>query len=139
LIVADTSGLLAALDRDSRVHEPACAIVAAASTPLVISPFVLGELDYLVATRLGRLAELDLLEQVATGAHELVVFTPDDLEAAVAVVRRYADLGIGLTDASLVVLADRYRTNRIFTLDERHFRALEPLGGGAFELLPADA
>jgi predicted nucleic acid-binding protein len=50
-----------------------------------------------------------------------------------------SDLGIGLTDASLVVLADRYRTNRILTLNERPFRALEPLGGGSFELLPADA
>jgi hypothetical protein len=38
------------------------------------------------------------------------------------------------------VLADRYRTDRIFTLDQRDFRAITPLtaGIGAFRILPAD-
>jgi hypothetical protein len=48
---------------------------------------------------------------------------------------------IGLTDASLVVLAERLGTTDIATLDERHFRTLRPLAGGvdAFRLLPADS
>ncbi|MGH2355036.1 MAG: hypothetical protein ACRDI2_09890 [Chloroflexota bacterium] len=44
-----------------------------------------------------------------------------------------------LADASLVVLARRYRTRRILTFDQRAFRAVEPLHGGAFTILPADA
>jgi uncharacterized protein len=39
----------------------------------------------------------------------------------------------------LVVLAERYGTTRILTLDERHFRAIKPLHADAFTLLPADA
>jgi hypothetical protein len=36
-------------------------------------------------------------------------------------------------------LAGRYRTRRLLTFDERHFRALRPLGGrGQFKLLPID-
>jgi hypothetical protein len=31
------------------------------------------------------------------------------------------------------------RTTRLRTLDERHFRAMQPLWGASFELLPADA
>jgi hypothetical protein len=46
---------------------------------------------------------------------------------------------IGLTDASLVVIAARYRTSTILTLDERHFRAIRPLDGNAFTLLPTDS
>jgi hypothetical protein len=38
----------------------------------------------------------------------------------------------------LVALADRYRTTRIVSFDERHFRAVTPLSGGAFTILPAD-
>jgi predicted nucleic acid-binding protein len=46
---------------------------------------------------------------------------------------------IGLADASLLALAARLGTTRIATLDERHFRAVPPLGGeAAFTLLPAD-
>lgn len=53
--------------------------------------------------------------------------------------RAHADPGIGLADASLVVLAARAGTRSLLTLDERHFRALSPRQGGAFVLLPADA
>jgi predicted nucleic acid-binding protein len=52
---------------------------------------------------------------------------------------RYEDLGLGLADCSLVVLAARHRTERVLSFDERHLRAVEPLHGKAFTLLPADA
>ena len=59
--------------------------------------------------------------------------------AAVRVAERYADADLGLADASLVVLAERLQTVQIATLDERHFRAVRPLAGGAtFRLLPRD-
>ena len=62
-----------------------------------------------------------------------------DVAAAVEIIERYRDLDIGLTDASLVVLAGRYGTERILTLDERHFRVLRAPSGRPFTLLPADA
>jgi hypothetical protein len=46
---------------------------------------------------------------------------------------------LGLTDASIAVIAARHHTANILTLDERHFRAVRPLWGEAFRLLPADA
>jgi hypothetical protein len=38
----------------------------------------------------------------------------------------------------LAVLAARHGTDRIATLDGRAFRAITPLRGGSFTLLPAD-
>jgi predicted nucleic acid-binding protein len=59
---------------------------------------------------------------------------------AVEIADRYAGLGIGMADASLVALAGALETTTIATFDERHFRAIRPLwGGGAFTLLPLDA
>ena len=50
-----------------------------------------------------------------------------------------ADAGLGLVDASLIALAERLETERIATLDERHFRTVRPRTRGAsFVLLPAD-
>lgn len=47
---------------------------------------------------------------------------------------------LAAADASLVVVAARFQTTRILTLDERHFRTLPPLwGAAAFTLLPADS
>ena len=52
--------------------------------------------------------------------------------------RQYAALTPGLADLSVVVLAFRLNTLRIATLDQRHFRAITPLQGGVFTLLPWD-
>jgi predicted nucleic acid-binding protein len=52
---------------------------------------------------------------------------------------RYADLRIGLADASVVVLADRYRTVDLLCTDERHFRSLRGQRGKPFRLRPLDA
>jgi predicted nucleic acid-binding protein len=58
------------------------------------------------------------------------------LALASTVVERYADQQIGIADASNVILAARYRTRTIATLDHRHFDALRQLGGGRFTIVP---
>jgi predicted nucleic acid-binding protein len=73
-----------------------------------------------------------------TGTFVVECLDRDDLRAARELVAQYRDLRIGLADASLVVLAARYGTSRILTFDERAFRAIAPLPGGAFTVLPAD-
>jgi uncharacterized protein len=124
VIVLDTGGLYAFLDRDDANHDAARAAIEADPAPFVLSPFVLAELDYLVQRRLGVGAECDLLDDVDVGVYTLVAFGDDDLGEAAALVRRYNDLGIGLTDASVVVLAGKYRTADLLCTDEQHFRAI---------------
>lgn len=38
-----------------------------------------------------------------------------------------------------MVLAAEYDDRDLLTLDERHLRAVRPIGGGSFRLLPVDA
>lgn len=137
-LVCDTSGLLAALDRSDPDHAACVAVLDRHDGPLLLSPLVLAELDFLVRFRLGAQAARTLADDVATAAYDLAALTAGDIAACVAVDRAYADLGIGLADASLVVLAARAGTRSLLTLDERHFRALTPQQGGAFRLVPAD-
>jgi hypothetical protein len=136
LIVVDTSGLFAALDADSRAHESAAAVLAAETSPPLLSPFVLAELDYLISARLGAATAFTLLDDVAAGAYVLTPFGAADLSTVTAILRRYDDLALGLADASVVVLAERHRTDRVLTLDERHFRALRTSAGRPFTILP---
>ena len=130
MIVLDTSGLLAALDAGQRQHELARQVLEDDSGPLLLSPFVLAELDYLLLGRVGARAERALLDEVAAGAYDLVPFGPGEVAEA--------EPRIGLADASVAVIAAAAKTTRVLTLDERHFRALRPLWGEAFTLLPAD-
>jgi hypothetical protein len=139
MMVLDTSGLFAAIDAGQRQHEEVRQALEADPGPFLLSPFVLAEIDYLLGTRVGVDAQLALLDEVARGAYQLESFGAEDVELAGRLVRRYRDLRIGLADASLVVLAERAGTNRILTLDERHFRALRSLRGRRLKLLPSDA
>lgn len=136
MILVDTSGLLAALFPDQRGHE-ACAEALRGSTARLLSPFVLAELDSLVLKLAGVETERRLLDEVARGAYELETFTASDVARANEIVRRHKALKLGLADASIVVLAERYGVIDILTLDQRHFRSLR-VGRRSFRLLPAD-
>lgn len=136
MIVADTSGLLALFNRRERWHQAAVKVVDAEEDPLVVSPYVVAELDYLVATREGIVAELAVLEELSSGAYVLAEIGDRDLRRAAAVVERYRDQALGVADASIIVLAERFGTRSVLTLDHRHFDGVRPLAGGRFRLLP---
>jgi predicted nucleic acid-binding protein len=138
MIVVDTSAILASKDESHPEHAGVAAVMTGGDD-LLLSPFVLAESDYMLAARLGHSAAREFLNEVAIDAYDLVDFDSGDVAAANGIIDRYADMHIGITDASLVVIAARYQTVRLLTLDERHFRAVAPLWGGpAFTLLPAD-
>jgi predicted nucleic acid-binding protein len=139
VIVLDTGGLYAALDANESLHGRAVAALVAARPPRLLSPFVLAELDYLIGSRAGHEAQLALVDEVARGTYQLASFSGDDVARARRLMDRYADLRIGLADASVVVLALEHKTVDLLCTDERHFRALRGPGGRPFRLLPADA
>lgn len=138
MILLDTSGLLSALDESQRHHRECATLLNEVEPPLLLSPFVLAELDYLLMRNIGHQAQAALLEEVARGAYQLEVFEAADISRAKEVLEKYADLEIGLADASIVVLAERRGVSEVLTLDERHFRAMRIEKRKRFKVLPFD-
>lgn len=138
MIILDTSGLLAAIDAGEVAHQEAVAAIQASEGARILSPFVLAELDYLLTKRMSARVARRLLDDVGKGAYQLEPFDATDVARAVEILTEYGDLDVGLTDASLVVLAERHGTLDILTLDERHFRALRTASGRSFRILPVD-
>ncbi|MCP2277153.1 Predicted nucleic acid-binding protein, contains PIN domain [Nocardia amikacinitolerans] len=142
IIVADTSALFAAFDQDQAEHEQALQVME--TETLVISPLVLTELDHLVHRDLGFEAAMQvtdaLMGRLIEGRYKLAELKHVDLASAQSIRSKYEGLRLDLADAVGVALADKYRTDCIFTLDQRDFRAIEPLtpGVAAFRILPAD-
>ena len=134
-VIVDTSALLAFFDASEPDHDAVSEVLVAADV-LVVSPYVVAELDYLVATRHGVDDELAVLDELAGGAWDLAAFDEDGLRRARGIIASYRDQQIGVADASIVVLAERYRTRTIVSLDRRHFGVLRSLDGGHFEVLP---
>ncbi len=138
MILLDTSGLLAALDESQRHHHECASLLGEATPPLLLSPFVLAELDYLLMRHIGQRAQAALLEEIARGAYQLELFGAADIARAKEVVEQYGDLEIGLADASIVVLAQRHAVTEVLTLDQRHFRAMRIERRKRFKVLPFD-
>lgn len=139
MIVVDTSFVYALLDGADARHREARAWYEATFDHLVTTPLVLAETDHLARRRAGARAARAFRQDVAAGAYD-VEWWPTAASEAVETAETYRDLGVSLTDASLVVLAQRVATARIATFDERHFRAMRPLAhAGSFTLLPIDA
>jgi predicted nucleic acid-binding protein len=139
VVVADTSALIAFFNETDKHHEPVRKGIAHVGH-LVVSPCVLTELDYLIATRQGSPSAGAILRyiasKVAAGRWEVPGVGPL-LLAAHAVLEDYP--AIELADAMNVVLAREFRTDVVATLGHRHFRVIRPLTPhSAFRLLPAD-
>lgn len=141
--MADTSGLLAALDGTHPDSEAARTVLRDAGT-LVVSPVLLSELDHVVRRVLGRDAASQAIDDIRrwarAGRAVLPEVTADILDTAQTVRARYLDLHLDLADGVNVAFAAQFRTNAVLTLDHRDFRAIRPLSDHrAFRLLPDDA
>ncbi|WP_433726842.1 PIN domain-containing protein [Nocardia sp. CA-129566] len=142
IVVADTSGLIAAFDTSSPDSDGAFHVLESAGL-VVLSPLALAELDHVARRALGRQVSIDMIEdltaQSRTKHFEIATVTPDILDQANAIRRLYPALRLDLADAVLVALAADYETNAVLTLDRRDFRALTPLTQHkAFRILPDD-
>jgi predicted nucleic acid-binding protein len=143
IVIADTSGIIAASDRKAP-EAAACQGVLREAGTVIVSPLVLAEVDHLAKARFGSAARTTLiafvLDQVRRSRFQIPETTRGVLDAAQAVQTRYTGLDLDLADAVNIALAAEYRTDAVLTLDRRDFRAVRPLTPHkAFRLLPDDA
>jgi predicted nucleic acid-binding protein len=135
-LILDTGPLLAALDANDQDHARCASLVVDAAEDLVVPGLVLAELDYWCHERLGVEVWLTFLEDLLGGAYRAEHPTADDLARCAALQRQYADLGLGVVDASVIALAERLQELKVATLDHRHFGVVRPTHAPSFELLP---
>lgn len=138
-LVVDAAPLVALADRRDRFQPDIERLLRDEPGELVVPAPVTAEADYLLGRRIGSDARRAFLDDLATGRFTVACLDQGDYGAIVDLERRYADLDVGLADLSVVITAHHLGTRRIVTFDERHFRALRPLSGGRFTLLPLDA
>ena len=137
-LIVDAAPLVALGDSRDRLHSAVSDLLHAEDGDLVVPAPVSAEVDYLIRRRGSALAARAFLRDVAAGRFRVEGLTADEHGIVARLDEQYADLGLGLADLSVVILAHRFRTRRLLTFDERDFRAIAPLSGGSFTLLPRD-
>jgi uncharacterized protein len=122
IVVSDTAPLVAASNRRDVVHAFASALVTAIGRDLLIPLPVVVEVDQVLRARVGPHSARAFLSAVASGDHTVAFTTPGLLRRSVEIDRRFADLDLGLADASVMALAER-EDLPILTFDFADFRA----------------
>jgi predicted nucleic acid-binding protein len=145
VIVLDTSVVLALLNGRDRNHDIAREWVISDGQGLATTPLAVAEMDHLVRRHAGVPGADALWAELEAGAYG-VRWWPAAMLDSLEIARRWREIDLGLTDASLVALAGRLGTAEIATFDQRHFRAVTPESVGssppvapAFRLLPLDS
>lgn len=131
-LLCDTGALLDYLVASAADHQAFRTAIDQAGTRY-ISGLVLAEVDYFL--RNERLAMRALLQDLLRGAFTFAPPSLSLLSRAMDIDRRYADLRLGLVDASVVALAEELGVCRLATRDVRQFSAVRLRGGRAFELV----
>jgi predicted nucleic acid-binding protein len=126
----------AAADADDANHEAALDVLARPRLRLVIPALIIAEVCYLIDSNLGAEAEAQLLASLSH--FDVQAPVPEEWPRIAELVRILADFPLGGADASVIVLAERLRTDRVITFDRRHFRTVQPRHCKRFRLLPDD-
>jgi predicted nucleic acid-binding protein len=138
-LIADSGAIYALYDARDSYHSAVAQAIENEDGAIVVPMAILAEIDYLLRVRLDSRALFRFLEGISVGGFSLEPFTSQDVASCQTILKTYADLDLGLADAAVIAVADRLRTRRILTVDERHFRVIRSSDGKPFTLLPADA
>lgn len=136
MIVCDTGPLVAAVDADDHHHRECLDLLETVEGPIVVPVTVAVEVCQLVERARGAGPEAGFLRSLVAGDLHLEEVGSGDLARAADLVETYADLPLGMVDASVVAVAERLAVTELATLDRRDFSVVRPVHTEAFILLP---
>lgn len=139
MIIVDTGPLVAATLAGDVNHMRCVELftsVHLAGEQLLVPSLVVTETCYLIAREAGPKIETEFVRSLAVGDFSLIEISPPDLARAADLMDQYADLPLGVVDASVIAIAERLGITEVATLDRRHFTVVRPRHTAAFTLLP---
>lgn len=139
MIICDTGPLAAAAINDDAFHRESVDLLASlhlSGEDILVPATVAAEVGFMLGRGGHAEREADFLGSLADGTLTPVELTDADYRRASELVRHYADLPLGTTDATAIALCERLNLREVATLDRRHFAVVRPRHTGALHLLP---
>ena len=103
---------------------PEYATALTQASAVIVPALVLTEVDYFLRNERPAMRKLiaELLDPATT--YELEPVIPTDLVRALEIDAKFANLGLGLVDATVATVAERRKQYRILTTDRSHFSVM---------------
>lgn len=135
MILVDTNVFVAAADL-SADEQAICAELLDRPEDYRLPATVAAETAWMLESRVGAHAEAEFVRSIADGDPKVIDLTADDWRRCSQLLDQYADLRLGLVDASIVAVAERLKVTTIATLNHRDFGVVRPKHVDAFTLAP---
>lgn len=134
IAIVDSGPLIASAIRSDPDHRASLDALRTPGLRLVIPVLCVAEVGYFLERR-GHAAAAAAFVR---GLRDFDVRppAPDEWARIGELVEQYADLPLGVVDASVVSLTERLKTDLVITLDHRHFGVVRPRHTERFRLLP---
>lgn len=136
MLIVDAGPLYASAAAKDKNHAVCDELLDEAPGPLVVPHLIVAEVAYLLATRIGPHAEVAFAQSIAAGELTVEPVLDTEWNRIAELMEQYADLPLGMADASVIALAERHNAREIATLDRRHFSVVRPRHIESFTLLP---
>lgn len=136
MLVVDAGPLVAAAATRDRNHERCIELLSQAPGPLIVPSLVVTEVAYFLADRIGHKAEQAFARSLRDGELLVEPVEPMDWGRIDQLLGEYADLPLGIVDASVVAACERLGAATLATLDRRHFSVVRPRHRDTLTLLP---
>lgn len=132
-LLLDTGPVIALMDKADPDHRRVATAWSALNPggPLVTSAAVITEI-FQYFQDADQAAERVLRFLVDARVRVENTFSPGDLQSAVFLMNRYGDTPMDFADATLVLLAERFQSGGILTLDQRGFATTDSDGIARF-------
>ena len=114
-LLVDAGPLIALFDKHDQYHKRVLAQVKRFEEIMHTTWPVITEVSHMLNFNLQ--AQIDFLEWISLGGLEIANLSFTDLERILDLTKMYENVPMDLADASLVVLSEHLRTNRILSID----------------------
>lgn len=135
-LVVDTGILVSSADDSERLHRESVQLLSDHAGALVVPAPVIPETAWFIESRLGPAAESRFLRLVTGGELSVIDLTLEDYQRCITLIDTYADLGLGMVDASVITVPENLGITSVATLNRRDFRVVRPRHVEALTLLP---
>ena len=115
MLLCDTGVLLAAGNVKDHAHQTCLRLLRQANGPLLVPSPVLGEIGYLLQSRVGPQAEVTFFKSFGDDGFQIAELEDHDIQRTAELVETYVDLPLGIVDAAVIAIAERPQLTEIAT------------------------
>ncbi len=121
MLLCDTGVLLAAGNARDYHHAACLTLLRDAEGPLLVPSPVLGEIGYLLQSRVGPHAEYTFLQSFGGNGFHIAEVAEGNIPRIAELVEQYVSLPLSIVDAAVIAIAERLNVTEVATVDRKHF------------------